>query len=321
MFWARRRSVIATVAALLALALAGCGGGGASAPTGDAPPQATASATTAATATVAPAPTATQLPTVNLPASCHNMNAGPYTQVGALIVSSVDSHFVNVAEQIPQGAPNQPLKISSNGQLPNLNPGATPLAANGQGLIVFSVCNGSASQAVALQSVTVRIASFTPYSGALAGWNVCKDGYYDANQQAANSGGCGGGYLANEYLQATFASGAGVGDSTTGKMISSAPAQPGDPDPYPALPLSIAPGHVVALAVAVAVPNTPGTYTLAFGLSIGSASPAYFETTSASLYAPITQEWSGQNCTAASMKSQIPEPAPQGTLYICPPAS
>jgi hypothetical protein len=309
-------AVSAAVAALLALGLAGCGGA-ISARTGAVTPQATATAAP----TVAAAPTATPLPPVALPASCHNMNAGPYTQIGDLIVSAVDSHFVNVAEQLPQGTPNRPLKISTNGQLPNINPGATPIAANGQGLTVFSVCNGSASQTASLQSVSVRIASFTPYSGALAGWNPCKDGYYDANQQAAG-GGCGGGYLANEYLRATFPSGAGVGDTTTGQMISSAPAQPGDPNPYPALPLSIAPGHVVSLAVTAAVPNNaPGAYTLAFGLAIGSAAPAYFATTSPSLYAPIVQEWSGQNCTAASMKSQIPVSAPQGTLYICPPAS
>lgn len=320
MFWSRGKSALAIVAALLMLALlAGCGGAG-STPTGAAAAQATASATIASTATVAQAPTATPPTTVSLPASCHNMNAGPYTQVGAMIVSAVNNRSVNVAEQIPQGTPNRPWKISTNGQLPNINPGATPVAANGSGLIVFTVCNGSASQTVALQSVSVRIASLTPYSGALAAWNPCNDGYYDAHQQTAGAGGCGGGYLANEYLQATFPSGSGAGATTTGKMISTAPAQPSDPNPYPPLPLSVAPGQVVAFALNVAVPNTPGTYALSFGLVLDSAAPAYFATTSPSLYAPIAQEWSGQNCTATSMKSQIPV-APQGTYYICPPAS
>lgn len=312
MFGTHRKSAMGLLAALLAVALAGCGGAGAaSIGTGGAQ----------ATATPAPTAAATPLPTVNLPAACHNMNDGPYVQVGDLVASPVTSAFVNNADQIPQGAPNQPLKISTNGQIPNINPSASPIGSSGKGYMIFSICNSSTSQTVSLQSVQARVASFTPFSGALAGWNACNDGYYDANQQSASSGGCGGGYLANEYMQVTFPSGAGVGDSVAGKVISTGSAQPGDPNPYPALPLSIAPGQVVSLAATVTVPTTPGTYTLAFGLGIGSASPVYFATTSPSLYAPITQEWSGQNCTTSTMKSQIPEPAPQGTLYICPPAA
>jgi len=313
MFGTRRRSAVAAVAALLAVALAGCGGAGAASTGTGGTPQ--------ATATPAPTATATALPTVNLPAACHNMNDGPYVRVGDLVASSVTSAFVNNADQIPQGTPNQPLTISTNGQIPNINPSAAPIGSSGQGYMVFSVCNGSASQAVSLQSVQARVASFTPFSGALAGWNGCKDGFYDANQQSASNGGCGGGYLANEYMQVTFPSGAGVGDVASGKVTSTGSAQPGDPNPYPALQLSIAPGQVVSLAVTVTVPTTPGTYTLAFGLTIGSASPVYFATTSPSLYAPITQAWSGQNCMTPAMQSQIPTSATSGPLYICTPAS
>lgn len=298
------RSSVAVGTALLALALSACGATSSS-------PSGAAAATAAAPATAQPTTT-----TVALPPMCPNMSDA---SVGDLITSKIAGAFVATGEQIPQGTANQPLKISSNGQMANINPDATPIGSSGHGYYTFTICNAS-SQTVTLRSVAVRVASFMPYTGTLAAWDLCKDGFYDANQQLASSGGCGGGYAANEYLQASFPSSAGVGDSVTAQVTSSSPAEPSDPNPYPKLPLAVAPGKVVSIAATVTTPTAPGTYTFSFGLGVGADAPAYFGAASSALYAPVSQEWSGQNCTEPAMKAQIPA-SPQGTLYICPPAA
>lgn len=321
-------SLLAAGVTLLALlALAGCYGG---APT----PVAAGTLQTTATTTTAQQPTATetlQAPTVDLPAVCHNMHAGPYAQVGDLITSQVSTTFAAYGVQIPQGTPNQPLKLSSDGQIANLSPTAAPIGVDSYGYYSFTVCNPTA-QAVAVESVWVRVASFTPYSGALAAWEACNNGFYDANQQIYVSGGCGygsagdyaGAYAANEYLEVSLPAQAEIGDSAMDQAISSARTGPGDPNPFPRLPLPLAPGHVLVIAATVTAPVAPGTYTFGFGLVYGYAlapdAPQYFATTSPILYAPVTQEWGGKNCLTPAIQTQIPVTS-QTTEYICPPAS
>lgn len=316
MFWTHKRSALAVVAALLTLALAGCGGAGAtSIGTGG----------TQATATPAPTATATPLPTVeaaSLPTDCNFMSGGTNYRVGDLAVSKVTMALQYPAWAIPQGTPNQPLHLASTGFNQSPTSGSVAVGSHGatDGYFAFSVCNLSTSQSYTLQSASVRVASFTPNAGGVTVWNPCQDGTYDALTQSAFNGGCGGGFGANEYLQATFPANAGVGDSVIAQVASTSPAGPNDPNPYPKLPLALAPGHVVGMGATLTVPTAPGTYAFAFGLSVGSEPPVYFSTSTSTLYAPITKDWTGHNCTTPAMQAQIPT-ATQDTYYICPPAA
>jgi len=320
MFWTRAqkrtRSSIVTAVALLALALTGCEAA-ATSPTGAASAMLTATPTATPTTTATPKPTAN---TANLPSGCSSMSGESLSRVGDLDVSQVAKALSYPDWTIPQGTPNQPLQISSSATGSPAQ-GAVAVGSHGttDGYFTFSVCNLSTSQSYTLQSVSIRVASFTPYSGALSVWSPCEDGTYDAQTQSAFNGGCGGGFGTNEYLQATFPSNAGVGASVIAQVLSTS-AGPNDPNPFPKLPLSLAPGHSVGMAATLSLPTTPGTYTFAFGIAVGSASPTYFSTSSPTLYAPITLDWSGQNCTTTAMKSQIPA-STQHTQYICPPAA
>lgn len=280
-------------------------------------------ATAAATATVASLPTVDR---TSLPASCRDIPYGtdpaylPLVHVGDLVVSQAVYAQRYPAWQIPQGTPNRPLALSS--PMANPNPGSLPintLKTDTDGGLVFTICNTSSSRSYTVQPISVRLASFTPFTGALVAWNPCEDLTYDAQMQALGPGGCGGGYGVNEYVHATFAADAAVGATVKASQSSTSPAGPNDPNPFPGLPLSLAPGHSVSVSVVVTVPTAPGTYAFAFGLATGSAAPVYFSTSSPTLFAPITTHWSGQNCMTAAMKAQIPA-ATQPTYYICPPA-
>jgi hypothetical protein len=249
------------------------------------------------------------------------MAAGTYTRIGDLVLTKVAKALDYPDWTIPPGTSNQPLKISQSAT-GSPAPGSVEVASHGttDGYFAFMVCNASATQAHTLKSVSVRVASFAAYSGPLAVWGPCQDGTYDAQTQTASGGGCGGGFGTNEYLQATFPANAGVGDIVIAQVSSTSPAGPNDLNPFPKLPLTIAPGHSIGMAATLTVPTTPGSYTFAFGLAIDATSAAYFSTSASEIYAPITQHWSGQNCTTATMKAQIPA-ASAPTQYVCPPAS
>jgi hypothetical protein len=131
---------------------------------------------------------------------------------------------------------------------------------------------------------------------------------------------CQGGSPSNERLHASFPGGAGVGATVTASQVSATAITQNDPNPYPPLPLALAPGQSAKVDVTLTAPTAPGTYTFAFGLVVDSAAPAYFSATQPTLYAPVAQAWSGQNCMTSAMQAQIPM-ATQDTYYICPPAS
>ena len=313
------RNLAATGTVLLALTLSACGGT-TSKPTGGvvvAAPTATATATAAATAQ----PTAKAATGGGLPTGCSGMAGQSTTRIGDLVITSVTKALDYPDWTIPPGTPNQPLRITQSATGSPAS-GSVEVGAHGatDGFFTFMICNASTTQAHTLRSVSVRVASFTAYSGPLVVWAPCNDGTYDAQTQTARAGGCGGGFGANEYLQASFPASAGVGAVVTAQVTSTSPAGPGDPNPYPALPLSVAPGHMVSMGAMLTVPTTPGSYAFAFGLAVDSTSTAYFSTSASEIYAPITQHWTGQNCTTTAMKAQIPA-ASQSTLYICPPAS
>lgn len=316
MRWNRSVAQVSLLGACLTMILSACGTATVTATT-----PATIAPTSTTSATAAPLPT---VDTASAPATCKDMpyltNPGylPLMRVGDLVVSQVAPGISYPAYEIPEGTPQQPLRLAA--PMANPNPGSVPVNTNkdSDGL-VLSICNDSTSQAHTVRPVSVRVASFTPHTGALVAWNPCADGTYEAQAQALGPGGCGGGYDVNEYLHAAFPGSATTGATVTASQSSTSPAGLNDPNPFPGLPLSLAPGHSLSVSVLVTVPTTPGTYTFAFGLAVDSAAPVYFSTSAPTLYAPITTHWSGQNCIAPPVKSQIPA-ATQPTYYICPPA-
>lgn len=317
------RKLIALVSVSLALLLSACGSTTA---TTSVP---TATSVTNASFTPTPGgPTAMQ-PTVApsaVPASCaqgapgSGASAQTYIKLGDLLVSKATiSSLSGASNEIPQGTAAKPLPLQGS-QLNSTGSSWVNPHLIGSGGLTFTVCNTSASATHTLNAVTVGIATFTPLSGSLAAWNLCQDGSYDAQAQAARIYGCGGGASVNETLQATFPASAGAGATTTAKQVGTDVTGPGQPNPFPPLPLALQPGESVLVAVGVTQPTTPGSYVFALGLRVDGRPATVFANTAPLLFAPVTQEWSGKNCEAAAMKAQIPV-ASQPTYYICPPAA
>lgn len=321
MRWTHFRKVITPLAVVLALTLSACGSAHASQTLTTA--NSGASAATATSSTVS----LTSLPTIAagaVPAACAAGAAGmspqwqPVVQLGDLLVSQATaSGLSGPSYRIPAGTPSKPLELA--GPMANPGPDQTPVNPHLQreAGYVTEICNPS-THAVAVQSVWARITSFTAFSGPLAAWNPCTDGSYYAAQQNQFGGGCGGGLAANETMQASFPANAGVGATVKASQVSSYPTGPGQPSPFPQFPLSLAAGQSILVATGVTQPTAAGTYTFSLGLAVGDAAPVYFTTSAPALFAPVTQEWNGKNCTTAAMLAQIPTSSQ--SYYICPPA-
>lgn len=317
------RKLIALVSVSLALLLSACGSTTATTST----PTATR-ATNAAFTPTSVGSTATQpsAPPSSTSANCAQNTSGSgssaqaYIKLGDLLVSKATvSSMSGASDEIPQGTAAKPLQLQG-AQLNTTGSSWVNPRLIGSGGFIFSVCNASASATHTLNAVTVGIATFMPLSGPLAAWNLCQDGSYDAQAQAARTYGCGGGASVNETLQATFPASAGVGATATAKQVGTDVTGPGQPNPFPPLPLVMKPGEGVLVAVGVTQPTAPGSYVFALGLRIDGRPATVFANSAPLLFAPVTQEWNGQNCEAAAMKSQIPA-ASQPTYYICPPAA
>lgn len=322
MRWKHSWGYAALVAAVAATLLSACGA------TTTAPPSGAAIAATTATSTATAHPIATTTATTTAGASSFcgasifgtNPQSFPLQHIGDLAVSEAAPGLTYPAMQIPQGTPNQPIELTNDNKIP----GASSLPVNPTlkevgGGYMFIICNASKTHSHSVKSVSVRVDSFNAYSGPLAAWALCADGSYDAETQAYGGGGCGGGLTTNEGLHATFASGASVGAAVVAAQTGSWSAAPGQPSPFPPLPVTLRPGEWLSVNVGLTPPTAPGTYTFAFGLAVDSAAPAYFSTSAPALLAPVTQRWSGANCGTATMKAEIPT-ATQPTYYICPPA-
>ena len=112
---------------------------------------------------------------------------------------------------------------------------------------------------------------------------------------------------------ATFSASAGQGVTVNATMVSA-----GGSNGYGPLPVTLKPGATIAITVAVTMPTAPGTYTLALTLSATSVpSPAAYAPLPSQLFAPVAHKWSGENCKAAAMLSQIPA-SDTSSYYICP---
>ncbi len=299
-----------TLAALAALLLAGCAS--------QSPTQPGANAT--ATHTPTQVPTPTPLPTVatsQVAAACGftggGFNSTPFYQVGDLYINVQLNGLDYPSRKLPDGTPLQPLQLNATSdpglsqQIP-LQPLVNPDLSTG---FVITLCDAG-STAHTIQSVTARIDSFTAFSGALNSWQLC-DGYY--SQGAPMGGGCGGAFLANEYLNATFSASAEAGATTPAAFVKAGSDNNGNP--YPALPTALQPGQSMSISVAMTAPTVAGTYLFSFSVTADGVMSAFVPTTDPVLLDSAARKWSGPACSAYA--SQIP--ANSSADYICPEAA
>ena len=301
--------------ALAALLLAGCGASSAGAST---------SPTLTPTATSAPTP----VPTVDLamlsgpcaPDTGNARDTTPRYQIGDLIVTEARLSLAYPAQQLPDGTPLAPLKLTSgvglSSEFPDSPPVNPQLKEKPSGY-AFLVCNNAPTQTHVIQGVSVRIASTTPYGGQLNSWQFC-DGYF-ARPQGTSFGGCGGAASYEEYLHATFPADAGPGDAVAAAQTGTGtnPA-PGATQASP-LPATLAPGKRLSFDIGITAPTAPGRYGFAFGLAVDDQPPAFFSTAQPVLLAPVVHKWTGKACEAPAMQAQIPQAVTDPpTMYICP---
>jgi hypothetical protein len=315
----RPGAAILTLISLAALLIAGCG------------VSSSARASSPATSATTPVPTATNaptpVPTADLstlsgpcaPASGSQAATVPHYQIGDLIITEARLSLDYPAQQLPDGTPLQPVRLPSqslSAEFPDSPPVNPHLKENPAGY-QFLVCNNAPTQAHVIQSVSVRIASFTPYSGQLSAWQFC-DGTF-VRPQGANAGGCGGYAMFEEYLHATFPANAGADAAVTAAQISAGGLGPPGATQVTPLPDTLVPGKSLSFDIGLTPPTVPGLYAFAFGLAIDGQPPAFFSTAQPVLLAPVVHKWTGKACEAPAMQAQIPQTVTNPpTLYICP---
>jgi len=327
---------IAAVALLLLAFIQVFGRLGAQTPTAAATstPTLLATATTPATATVAPTATATALPTTTVAASACGKYF-PYTAtltpVNGLVVTQYSSlgTIAYPSTQIPSNQPAAPMQapvvtLTSPNYIPGYAPNTTPVINPRPGIgggYVLDICNPS-NQAHTISAVRVSLAKMTPFTDQLSAWEMCHDGFYSPLAKSVISGGCGGSDLRDEYLQAAFAANAPVGSAVTATQVrSNTPDMTGD-GVFGPLPISLQPGHMMTIEVAVTPPSAEGYYTFAFALTVDGANTGTVAYSLMTLIAPVAHEWGGAACTTSAMQALIAkEPPPTAsTEYICPPS-
>lgn len=301
------RKVFGILFSLLLLALlVGCG---ASTPM-QAGTDASATTTIAPTETLQPTPVATN----GAVTSGHPCIAGRSSdvQIGDLRVSHL--HFGNLAypsEQLPSNLdPSKPYQApTSSGDLSN--PAVNPNMDNGY---EFFVCNTSTSNSHVIVGASIGISGFSTYSGPLNSYQGC-DGFYQRPFGVAGAG-CGGGSCVDEYLHASFAADATTGTQVSTTQVDTCNTVPGPGTGAPSLPISLGPGQMLTIDVAVSAPTAAGTYTFAFGLNYDTVSNAAISMTPPTLLDSAAVRWGGRNCIKPALLSQIPTSDTQNR-YIC----
>lgn len=247
------------------------------------------------------------------------------TQAKDMLIAKPTAPLSYPSVQLPDQTPLKPLQVptqNSNSALRSgplsgttpVNPGV--LAGSTRRIsFVASICNGSNSATHVVQSVSVNIASLTPYTGPLTVWQGC-DTAFSRQHPNAYTGGCGGGVETEEQIQATFTSGAREGTSVVATQVGFSPP-PDNPSLGP-LPVSLAPDQSLSFLVTVSVPDMVGTY--AFGISFQVDHPPAVGgyTADPFLAAPATHTFTGAACNTPAMLAQIPAATTPETYYICP---
>lgn len=297
-----RRVFSAGILLLLAALISGCGE--------TSTVQSSPTATIAPTETLQPTPVATN----GAVTSDHPCIAGTSSdiQIGDLRVSHV--HFANLAypsEQLPSNLdPSKPYHApSSSGDLPD--PAVNPNMDNGY---EFFVCNTSTSTSHVIVGASIGISGFSAYSGPLNSYQGC-DGFYQRPFGVAGAG-CGGGSCVDEYLHASFAADATIGAQVSTTQVDTCNTAPGPGTGAPRLPISLGPGQMLTIDVAVSAPTAAGTYAFAFGLNYDTVSNAAISMTPSTLLDSAAVRWGGRNCTKPALLSQIPTSDTQNR-YIC----
>jgi hypothetical protein len=310
------------VGAILAgMLLVGCGSPAAT--------QSTVRSSNTATAVPPPTPTATQaatpLPTADpaqAAAACRwnqGLSSGA-VHVGDLFISRISLGLANPDVMLPDGTPLKPLQvqtaISSNawasGSFTPPPAMVNPALKEQLGSFDISICNGSPTQSHVVQGTSIRIDTQTPYSGQLNVWKSCTVAY--SRQQPGGAGGCGGGYAGEEYLHATFASGATAG-AVAAAVQTNVGAVPGNHGP---LPVTLAHGSTLELSTGLTLPSAPAMYTFSLGITVDGATSIWLPVSGSMLFAPVAHVWSGVACAAPTMQSQIPAATNPPSYYICP---
>ena len=310
-----RKLLVGCIPLLLGALLVGCG------------QSAAANTGASATATVS-APTATPPSTPTAVGTRGVVNAGhlcstdtsgqiKYEQIGDLKVSEVHFVLAYPARELPSNLDtSKPYQLPTNAyDFPN--PPVNPRAGNGSGY-GFTVCNTSRTTSHVIIGVTTTISAFTPYTGKLNVWQFCDSVF--ARPGGVVVGGCGGAYLADESLQASFSANATTGAQVTATQVGTGDSSGnGGPNAAP-LPVSLGPGQMLVFGLGVTPPTAAGAYTFAFGLNYDSVTAAPITTMQPTLFDSAAVKWNGQNCTKPALQSQIPTAATNPpTNYVCAP--
>lgn len=283
----------------------------------------------ALTASMASTPTPTTQPGVDSSAlaRCGLSQVAPNTVTPAkdMLIAKPTAPLNYPSVQLPDQTPLKPLQVAaqnSNSALQSgqsagataVNPGVLTGATRSI-LFVATICNGSTSATHVIQSVSVNIASLTPYTGQVNVWPGC-DAAFSRQHPNAHTGGCGGGVETEEQVQATFPSGAREGTTVVATQVSFS-APPDNPSLGP-LPVSLAPGKALSFSVRVSVPDMEGAY--AFGISFQVDHPPAVGgyTADPLLAATVAHTFTGAACNTPSMLAQIPAATTPETYYICP---
>src|SRR5262249_31391220 len=158
-----------------------------------------------------------------------------------------------------------------------------PSLAGPTGGYFATICNASTTKSHTLTGLSLRIASFTPYTGQLNAYNDC-DGFY-SRPNGPGGGGCGGAVADPNPGTATFAPTAAAGVTVA---ISNPTGTP--------LPSSLKPGVGYGLNLGVVPPTAPGSYTFALGIALDSAAPVFAPISHPVLLASVAHKWTGQAC-------------------------
>jgi hypothetical protein len=306
-----------------ALILGACGSTSSVVVTGTVTPKApTATPTHAATAT------ATAVPTVapGVITACFGASAAGWhvTQVGDLLFAPVVlAGLTYPSVMLPDGTPlSQPFKMAHDNinsyvdfpSSPLTNPVLGDSGSKGSGFNL-NVCNVSSGARHSLQGISVRIDSFTDYSGQLNQWNYC-DGSIDSHHNPTAQG-CGGAVAGCVCFNANFPAGAPlIGETAPATQTDGSLNAPGDGLAH--FPFVLAPGKAVGITVTIGAPSR-GRFVFNVGVTFdGGSSPVFAPTPAPEvLLAPVAHKWDGMTCmNTPSLLAQITPTAPE-TYYIC----
>ncbi len=283
-------------------------------------------ATAMPTTTPSPTPRPTVGPAPLASCDAQQQPSGSVSRAGDMLIFKPKDEGLNYPNvRLPDQTQLTPLKVpvqvSNNalqaGQFPGttpVNPGA--LTGSTRNITyIATICNSSASQSHVVQSVSVRIAALTPYSGQVNVWPSC-DMAFSRQDPNVHTGGCGGGYQTDEQAQATFPSHAAQGTTVVATQNGSSGAA--NNMSVGPLPVTLPAGKELVFAVTVSVPDMAGTYAFSIGFQVDGAPATFGLAADASLAAPVAHTFTGAACNTSTMLTQIPAATNPASYYICP---